>query len=117
MWAEPTPAAPTRDPIPRADAGRPTRRGRRARTPRDHPLHPALTDVPLGAWTMAVIADYMSITTNQHLLPHNAATVAMAIGVVVGLGSVASGYTDYSETFGLERRTAFVHGLTMSLTF
>ena len=82
-----------------------------------HPLHPALTDVPLGAWGAAVVADFISITTNQHLLPRNAGTVALAIGVVVALGAVASGYTDYSETWGLERRTAFVHGLTMSLTF
>jgi len=80
-----------------------------------HPLHPALTDVPLGAWLMTVIADYMAITTN--LLPRNAATVALAIGVVVGAGAAATGYTDFSETFALERRTAFVHGLTMSLAF
>ena len=77
------------------------------------PLHPALTDVPLGAWTMAVIADYLAITTN--LLPRNAATVALFIGVVVAYGAAATGYTDFSETYALERRTAFVHGLTMTL--
>jgi len=80
-----------------------------------HPLHPALTDIPLGAWLMAVIADYMAITTD--LLPRNAATVALAIGVVVGLGAVLSGYTDFSETYALERRTAFVHGVTMTVTY
>ena len=80
-----------------------------------HPLHPALTDVPLGAWTMAVIADYMAITTN--LLPRNAATVALAIGVVTAAGAVATGYTDFSETYAMERRVAFVHGLTMTTTF
>jgi nitrite reductase/ring-hydroxylating ferredoxin subunit/uncharacterized membrane protein len=79
-----------------------------------HPLHPALTDVPLGAWTTGVIADYMAITTN--LLPRNAGTVALAVGVVVSFGAAASGYTDFTETYGLEMRTAFVHGLTMTLT-
>jgi nitrite reductase/ring-hydroxylating ferredoxin subunit/uncharacterized membrane protein len=79
-----------------------------------HPLHPALTDVPLGAWTAGVIADYMAITTN--LLPRNAGTVALAIGVVVAYGAAATGYTDFAETYGLEMRTAFVHGLTMSTT-
>jgi nitrite reductase/ring-hydroxylating ferredoxin subunit/uncharacterized membrane protein len=78
-----------------------------------HPLHPALTDIPLGAWLMGTIADYMAITTN--LLPRNAATVALSIGLVGALGSAASGYTDFSETFGLERRTALLHGLTMTV--
>jgi nitrite reductase/ring-hydroxylating ferredoxin subunit/uncharacterized membrane protein len=76
-----------------------------------HPLHPALTDVPLGAWLTGVIADYLAITTN--LLPRNAGTVALAVGVVVAYGSAATGYTDYTETWGLERRTAFVHGVIM----
>jgi nitrite reductase/ring-hydroxylating ferredoxin subunit/uncharacterized membrane protein len=78
-----------------------------------HPLHPALTDIPLGAWLMGSIADYMAITTN--LLPRNAATVALSIGLVGALGSAVSGYTDFSETFGLERRAALVHGFTMTV--
>jgi nitrite reductase/ring-hydroxylating ferredoxin subunit/uncharacterized membrane protein len=77
-----------------------------------HPLHPALTDVPLGAWTTGVIADYMAITTN--LLPRNAGTVALAVGVTAALGAAVTGYTDFTETWGLERRSAFVHGLTMT---
>ena len=80
-----------------------------------HPLHPALTDIPLGAWTTGVICDYMAITTN--ILPRNAGTIGLAVGVVVAVGAAATGYTDFSETFGQERRTAFVHGLTMTLVF
>jgi nitrite reductase/ring-hydroxylating ferredoxin subunit/uncharacterized membrane protein len=78
-----------------------------------HPLHPALTDIPLGAWTTGVIADYMAVTTN--ILPRNAGTLALAVGVVVAFGAAATGYTDFTETDGLERRTAFVHGLMMTL--
>jgi nitrite reductase/ring-hydroxylating ferredoxin subunit/uncharacterized membrane protein len=78
-----------------------------------HPLHPALTDVPLGAWTTGVIADYMAITTN--LLPRNAGTVALAVGVTAALGALATGYTDFTETWGMERRTAFVHGIVMTV--
>ncbi len=96
--------------------GRPTKDLLHGQKLLHHPLHPALTDIPLGAWTVGVIADFMSITTN--LLPRNAGTVALATGTVVALGAVATGYTDYTETEGgLERRSAFVHGLTMSLTF
>ena len=80
-----------------------------------HPLHPALTDVPLGAWLTGVIADYMAITTN--LVPRNVGTIALAVGLAAALGAVATGYTDFTETFGLERRTALVHGLTMTIVF
>jgi nitrite reductase/ring-hydroxylating ferredoxin subunit/uncharacterized membrane protein len=77
-----------------------------------HPLHPALTDIPLGAWSTGVVADYMAITTN--ILPRNAGTIALAVGVAAALGAVATGYTDFTETWGMERRIAFVHGITMS---
>src|SRR5205807_6428824 len=33
------------------------------------------------------------------------------------LGAVATGYTDFTETWGLERRTAFAHGLAMTTVF
>ena len=80
-----------------------------------HPLHPAMTDVPLGAWLTGVVADYLAITTN--LVPRSVGTIALAIGIVSGLGAVATGYTDFAETYGLERRTALVHGLTMSIAY
>jgi len=95
-------------------AGRPLKNLLHGQSLLHHPLHPALTDVPMGAWLTGVIADYMAITTN--LLPRNAGTVALAVGVVVSFGAAASGYTDFSETYGLERRVAVVHGLTMTAT-
>ena len=30
-----------------------------------HPLHPALTDLPLGAWTAAVVMDYVAHFTTR----------------------------------------------------
>ena len=76
-----------------------------------HPLHPALTDVPIGAWTVGVLADWIFVLTGR--LPAAAGDVALAIGVAAALLSAASGLTDYHETNGHERRTAIVHGLTM----
>ena len=35
--------------------------------PLGHPLHPAVTDVPLGAWTLAVVMDIAYLT--HHLQP------------------------------------------------
>jgi nitrite reductase/ring-hydroxylating ferredoxin subunit/uncharacterized membrane protein len=80
-----------------------------------HPLHPALTDVPLGAWLTGVIADYMAITTN--LVPRSAGTIALAVGLAVAAGAAVTGYTDFQDVYGLERRTALAHGLTMTVVF
>ena len=44
-------------------------------------------------------------------------TIALAVGLAGALGSVATGYTDFAETFGLERRVALVHGLVMTSMF
>jgi nitrite reductase/ring-hydroxylating ferredoxin subunit/uncharacterized membrane protein len=80
-----------------------------------HPLHPALTDVPLGAWLVGVIADFTALQTR--LLPTQAGDIALAAGLVAATGAVLTGYTDFHETFGLERRTAVTHGLFMTLAF
>ncbi len=75
-----------------------------------HPLHPALTDVPIGAWTAGVVADYVAHFTNR--LPTQAGDIALAVGVVGALAAAITGYTDFHETFGQERRYALLHGLT-----
>jgi nitrite reductase/ring-hydroxylating ferredoxin subunit/uncharacterized membrane protein len=80
-----------------------------------HPLHPALTDVPLGAWTVGVIADYVAHFNTR--IPESAGDIALAVGLAVGLLTVLTGYTDFHETFGLERRFAVVHGLMMTIVF
>ena len=81
--------------------------------PLGHPLHPALTDVPLGAWFAAVVLGFASDIWPQ--LPAVASPAALAVGVVVSLGAAAAGYTDFHDTFALERRAAMLHGLTMTL--
>ena len=80
-----------------------------------HPLHPALTDVPLGAWTVGVVADYVAHFNTA--IPESAGDIALAVGVVVAIGVVLSGYTDFYDTFGLERRWAVLHGLFMTTVF
>lgn len=80
-----------------------------------HPLHPALTDVPLGAWTVGVIADYVSHFNSQ--IPESAGDIALAVGLAVGVLAILTGYTDFHETVGLERRFAVVHGLIMTVVF
>ena len=77
-----------------------------------HPLHPALTDVPLGAWSAGIVADYAAHYFHQ--LPPVAGDFALLVGFLSGLGAAAAGYTDFHETFAQERRVALTHGLTMT---
>jgi nitrite reductase/ring-hydroxylating ferredoxin subunit/uncharacterized membrane protein len=79
-----------------------------------HPLHPAITDVPLGAWTVGVIADWLAIIT--HRVPQSVGDIALAIGLAAALLAALAGYTDFHETYGHERRNALLHGLTMTAT-
>lgn len=77
-----------------------------------HPLHPAVTDVPLGAWTLGVIADWVAVATGR--ISTQAGDLGLIVGLAVALLAAASGYTDFHETYGYERRTAVAHGLTMT---
>jgi nitrite reductase/ring-hydroxylating ferredoxin subunit/uncharacterized membrane protein len=77
-----------------------------------HPLHPALTDIPLGAWTVGVLADWAAMATGR--VSMQVGDIALAIGLAGALLSAAAGYTDFHETYGHERRTALTHGLAMT---
>lgn len=77
-----------------------------------HPLHPALTDVPVGAWTVGVLADWMFVATGR--VPPVAGDLALAVGLAAAVLAVVTGYTDFHDTAGHERRVAVVHGLTMT---
>lgn len=78
-----------------------------------HPLHPAVTDVPIGAWAVGVVADYVAHFTAR--IPTQAGDVALAVGLASALLAAITGLTDYHETYGHERRVATSHGLTMVL--
>ena len=77
-----------------------------------HPLHPALTDLPVGAWTLGVLADWLFIASGR--VPPIAGDLALAGGLAGAVLAAMTGYTDFHETAGHERRTATVHGLTMT---
>ena len=80
-----------------------------------HPLHPMLTDVPVGAWSVVLLLDLIGVAApNSGLGP--AATVALWLGVLAALGAIASGFTDWKETYGYEQRVGFVHGVVMMLS-
>lgn len=78
-----------------------------------HSLHAALTDVPVGAWTAGVLADWIFVATG--LIPAVAGDFALAVGLAVGILAALTGLTDHHETYGREMRAATLHGLTMTL--
>lgn len=75
-----------------------------------HPLHPALTDVPLGAWTAALALDAMESISGRKEL-RAGADAAIAIGLVGAAGAAVTGLTDWSEINGRARKVGLLHGL------
>jgi hypothetical protein len=50
-----------------------------------HALHPALTDLPAGAWIAGVVFDFVAHFTSR--IPTEAGDIALAIGLVGALGA------------------------------
>jgi nitrite reductase/ring-hydroxylating ferredoxin subunit/uncharacterized membrane protein len=73
-----------------------------------HPLHPVVTDVPIGAWTTALALD---AAANGDPGMRRAATFAIGVGLAGAVGAAVTGLTDWSETDGQSRRAGLVHGL------
>ena len=75
-----------------------------------HPLHAAVTDVPIGAWTASVVMDAIDEMSPSSGMKTGADT-ALAIGLAgAGLAAVA-GLTDWSATDGRARKIGLTHGL------
>jgi nitrite reductase/ring-hydroxylating ferredoxin subunit/uncharacterized membrane protein len=77
-----------------------------------HPLHPVLTDVPITAWIIAAIFDIIwLINPDSASWAARGAQGAVLIGFLGALGAVATGLTDWSDTYGHERSVGLLHGL------
>jgi nitrite reductase/ring-hydroxylating ferredoxin subunit/uncharacterized membrane protein len=80
-----------------------------------HPLHPVVTDIPIGAWTVAVVLDIIwLVSPTANAWAANAAFGAVAVGFLASLIAFASGWTDWSDTYGSERTVGIYHGLLMT---
>lgn len=69
-----------------------------------HPLHPALTDLPIGFWTSSFMLDLAggkrSAAASQRLV---------GLGILSAVPTAAAGLSDWSDTLGEERRIGTVH--------
>jgi len=75
-----------------------------------HPLHPVLTDIPIGAWTTALALDAKAAASGDDSYTR-AADFALAFGLAGAVGSAVTGLTDWSETDGRAKRVGLLHGL------
>jgi nitrite reductase/ring-hydroxylating ferredoxin subunit/uncharacterized membrane protein len=75
-----------------------------------HPLHPALVNLPLGAWSVAAALDAIEEVGGNRALG-SGADAAIGLGLVGALGAVITGIADWRHTDGRARRVGLAHGL------
>jgi nitrite reductase/ring-hydroxylating ferredoxin subunit/uncharacterized membrane protein len=79
-----------------------------------HPLHPVLTDLPIGAWTMACVFDALHLIDKRPDTAR-AADICVGTGIAGAVAAAVTGLTDWSETFGRPARIGVVHATSNSL--
>jgi nitrite reductase/ring-hydroxylating ferredoxin subunit/uncharacterized membrane protein len=70
-----------------------------------HPVHAVVTDVPIGALTVSIIADVIG-------QPH-VADISMLVGVLAMVASAVTGAADYIDVDGKAGNRATVHSMLM----
>jgi nitrite reductase/ring-hydroxylating ferredoxin subunit/uncharacterized membrane protein len=76
-----------------------------------HPLHPAITDIPIGAWFLAACFDVLWLAApGANAWAARGAQALMLVGVVAALAAAVSGMADWSDSYGAERRVGLYHG-------
>jgi nitrite reductase/ring-hydroxylating ferredoxin subunit/uncharacterized membrane protein len=75
-------------------------------TPLGHPLHPLLTDVPIGAFTAAAALDLFGGESAQP-----GADKLVGLGLLSALPTAAAGAADWSDSYGPDQRVGAVHAV------
>lgn len=74
------------------------------------PLHPVLTDVPVGSWTSTLVFDGLDLLSGGRAA-RNAADASLAFGLLGGLAAAVAGLSDWRYLMGSSRRMGAAHGL------
>ena len=74
------------------------------------PLHVVIKDLPVGAWTVAMVFDGLDLVLSRREFAL-AAETSITIGLVGAAGAVVTGMTDWSDVDPPARRLGFIHGL------
>ena len=70
-----------------------------------HSVHAAITDIPIGVFTLAIVFDLLDLRT--------AADWAIGLGILAMLAAAVAGMADYSDTDDEPRMVATVHATVM----
>ena len=73
-----------------------------------HPLHPVLTDVPIGAWSAAAILDIVPGTGP-------ASATLIATGCASAVPTAVTGWADWSQLHPQQQRVGLVHAVANGL--
>jgi nitrite reductase/ring-hydroxylating ferredoxin subunit/uncharacterized membrane protein len=74
-----------------------------------HPLHPLLTDVPIGSWTSATVLDFVGGKQSR-----DAAERLIAVGIAAAVPTAMTGTSDWADTTPADdtvRRIGAVHAV------
>jgi nitrite reductase/ring-hydroxylating ferredoxin subunit/uncharacterized membrane protein len=71
-----------------------------------HPLHPVLTDIPIGAWSSSWLLD---VVGGKRARP--ASDTLLAIGILSAVPTAVSGLTDWTDTWGKTQRVGTTHAI------
>jgi len=74
------------------------------------PLHAVLTDLPVGAWSAAMVFDLVDLITDRGEFA-SAADASIGVGLAGAAGAAVTGITDWSDVDPPARRLGLVHGL------
>jgi nitrite reductase/ring-hydroxylating ferredoxin subunit/uncharacterized membrane protein len=72
-----------------------------------HPLHPAMTDVPIGAWSTGALLDLVGAD--------GAADAAMTVGVLAAVPTALAGVADWVDAGDEPRPVGFLHAVLNSV--
>jgi nitrite reductase/ring-hydroxylating ferredoxin subunit/uncharacterized membrane protein len=72
-----------------------------------HPLHPVLTDIPIGAWTCTILLDLVALLTGARL--GVAAGLTTGLGLAGAVATAATGLMDWMDTGDPEKSMGAVH--------
>jgi nitrite reductase/ring-hydroxylating ferredoxin subunit/uncharacterized membrane protein len=84
-------------------------------TPLGHPLHPPITDIPIGGWTIAAVLDGLECAGRTDV--GFAADTAVVVGLLGGLGAIATGWAEWSDTKDEPRTLGLAHAVLNGLGF
>jgi nitrite reductase/ring-hydroxylating ferredoxin subunit/uncharacterized membrane protein len=77
-----------------------------------HPLHPVITDIPITAWMLTALFDILWLISPAHnTWAAYGAFVTVIVGLLGALGAIVTGFTDWSDTYGSERRVGLNHSI------